>query len=180
MIGFLVAAVIVAALSAYADWRTGHIPNWITLGALVLAPIAHTARAATRGIGAQAALVEGGFSILGVVVCSLIPLFLYRQNALGGGDVKLFAALGGILQPVVGFEAMSYGFFAAALIAPARLAYEGKLLNTLRNVVSLAVNPFLPKAKRREIVPEAMSWFRMGPAIFLGVVVTAFLHWRTP
>ena len=31
-------AIVVAAVGAIYDWRTGHIPNWVTLGPLVAAP----------------------------------------------------------------------------------------------------------------------------------------------
>ena len=40
MIWFLVAAVLVTAVAAWTDWRTGKIPNWLTLGALGCAPVA--------------------------------------------------------------------------------------------------------------------------------------------
>jgi prepilin peptidase CpaA len=60
------------------------------------------------------------------------------------------------------------------------MAYEGKLLRVLGNTLALAVNPLLPKAKRREIPPEQLTWTRMGPAIFVGTAVTAVLHWRQP
>jgi hypothetical protein len=39
-----------------------------------------------------------------------------------------------------------YGFFAAALIAPARLAYEGKLIATVKNASTILVNMFMPKS----------------------------------
>ena len=72
-----------------------------------------------------------------------------------------------------------YGFFAAALIAPVGLAYEGKLFRTLKNALYLSVNPLLSKSRRHEVQPEVMSWFRMGPAVLLGMAFTAYLHWRT-
>jgi prepilin peptidase CpaA len=107
-------------------------------------------------------------------------MMLYSKDAIGGGDVKLFAALGALCRPMIGVEAEMYGFFAAALIAPARLAYDGKLFRTLKNAALLMVNPFLPKDKKHAIEQEMMTWFRMGPAIFVGMVITAFLHWRQP
>jgi len=177
---FLVAAVLAAAVAAWTDWRTGHIPNWLTLGTMGCAPIAHVVLELANHATKQEALIEGSYSVVGGFVCALTPLLLYNWSAIGGGDVKLFIALGTLLQVKTGVEAEMYGFFAAAILAPARLAYDGKLFRTLSNAAFLAANPFLPKARRREIVPEAMSWFRMGPAIFLGTVFTAMLHWRAP
>ena len=178
MSAFLLAAATLAALGAWLDWRSGEIPNWLTLGALGLAPFAHLAYATSLGLTSNEAVMEAGFSGGGAALCALVPLMLYRQNAIGGGDLKLLAALGAILQPRLGVEAEMYAFFSAALVAPARLAYQGKLFVTLKNAVVLLVNPFLPKERRKEIEPETMSWFRFGPAIFFGTALAVFLHWR--
>jgi Flp pilus assembly protein protease CpaA len=40
---FMIAAVVVTAIAAWQDYKTGHIANWLTLGALGLAPLAHFA-----------------------------------------------------------------------------------------------------------------------------------------
>jgi prepilin peptidase CpaA len=178
MSAFLIAAVVIAALAAVFDWRTGEIPNWLTHGALVVAPFAHVAHASVGQAPTVEALQEGGFSLAGALLCALVPLLLFRQNAIGGGDVKVLAAIGAILQPKLGVEAEMYAFFGAAIVAPARLAYEGKLFRTLKNAMVLLVNPFLPKDKRREVEQEAMSWFRFGPAVFVGTALAVALNWR--
>lgn len=178
MIYFLVAAAVIAAIAAASDLRTGEIPNWLTLGALLVAPIAHIAIALARHATGHVALLEGGSSLLGGVLCAVVPGILYRQDAIGGGDLKLLVATGALLQPRLGLEAEMYSFFAAGLIAPAFLAYEGKLFRTMKNAALLTVNPLLPKKKRRPIEPALLTWFRFGPAIFLGTLLTAYLHWR--
>jgi prepilin peptidase CpaA len=175
---FLVAAAVIAAIAAVSDLRTGEIPNWLTLGALLVAPIAHVAVALAAHAAGQAALLEGGSSLLGAIACSVVPALLYRQDAIGGGDLKLLAAVGALLKPYFGLEAEMYSFFAAGLIAPAFLAYEGKLFRTMKNTALLALNPLLPKKKRRQVEPALLTWFRFGPAIFLGTAVEAYLHWR--
>lgn len=172
----LILAVAIALLAAVLDWRKGEIPNWLTLPALVVGPVLHFA--ASLKMGTNAAASEAGISIAGAILCAVVPMLLYRQNAIGGGDVKLFAAIGALCQPMVGIEAEMYGFLAAAVVAPVRLAYEGKLFRTMKNALYVAMNPILPKEKRQEIEPEAMSWFRLGPAIFVGTLLTALLHWR--
>lgn len=178
MQGFLIAALVVTLIAAVADVRSGEIPQWLTGGTVLVGTLAHVIYAAARLPG-SVALAEGGYSILGVIACAFVPLVLYRQDAIGGGDVKLFAAIGALLHPRIGFEAQMYAFFAAGLLAPARLAYEGKLFRTLKNVVLIASNPILPKSRRREIEPTLMTWFRFGPAIFLGTGLAVYLHWRT-
>jgi prepilin peptidase CpaA len=64
------------------------------------------------------------------------------------------------------------------MVAPFWLAYEGKLFRTVSNAAFLLANPMLPKDRRRKLDPETLSWFRMGPAIFLGTLITAYLHLR--
>jgi len=172
-----IVAMAVAALAALFDWRRGEIPNWLTYGALVLGPVLHIVRMLAAKEAVNAALTEGGFSLVGALVCALVPAMLYRQGAIGGGDLKLLAGLGALLQTMMGIEAEMYGFFAAALVAPAVLAYQGKLISTLKNSVAIFANLFLPKAKQRRVEESALSWFRLGPALFFGVALTAYLHW---
>lgn len=178
MIYFLVAAAVISAIAAASDLRTGEIPNWLSLGALLIAPVAHLAFGVAKHMTGHDVMIEGGSSLLGAIMCSVVPAILYRQDAIGGGDLKLLAATGAVLQPRLGLEAEMYSFFAAGLIAPAFLAYEGKLFRTLKNTALLAVNPLLPKKKRRQVEPALLTWFRFGPAIFIGTTITAYLHWR--
>jgi prepilin peptidase CpaA len=66
----------------------------------------------------------------------------------------------------------------AALCAPAKLAYEGKLLKTLGNTVLLVKNVFVPKHKRQEIPREMMAELRFAPSVFVATIVAVILHWR--
>lgn len=173
----LVVAVVIAAIAAVYDVRKGEIPNWLTVPVLLGAPILHFARFAIAHQGMENSLQEAGFSLCGAAVCSVVPLILFRQNAIGGGDVKVLAALGALLQVRVGVEAQMSSFFAGALLAPAMLAYRGRLFGTLKNALAIGANLFLPKTRQRTIEESALSWFKLGPAIFLGTALTAFLYW---
>jgi prepilin peptidase CpaA len=178
---FLAFAIAVAAVGAFYDWRTGHIPDWVTVWPLGIAPLAHLVASLLQGGSPHEAVKAAGFSILGAAACALTPIVLYRASggkAIGGGDLKLLAALGAILRPVAGIEAEFYAFLVAMLIAPARLAYEGKLFRVLGNTVALALNPFLPQHRKRKISPEMMTTMRFGPAIFVGTCGAALTHWR--
>jgi prepilin peptidase CpaA len=107
-------------------------------------------------------------------------MLLYAVGGGRGGDVKLLAAVGAICRTTIGIEAVFYAFLIAAIYAQARLAYEGKLLRTLGNTVAIVVNPFLPKARRRKLSKEAMTWTRLGPSVFAGTVVAVLLNWSLP
>jgi prepilin peptidase CpaA len=161
-----IAAVVVTAIGAITDWRTGTIPNWLTLGAGALAVLVHGWLGGMEGL-----LMSGG----GALVCVAMPYLIFRLGGIGGGDVKMFAAIGAMLGPFDGVEAEFYAVVAGAIFALGRFAWEGKLLRILGNTVFVAFNPILPKKWRRTIAPEQMSSFRLGTAIFVGTALAVAL-----
>ena len=174
---FLIAAVLITAVAALIDWKTGHIPNWLTLGPLAVAPLAH-AIVGMKEQGAAAAGIAFGWSALGAIACGIAPLLIWLANGGGGGDLKLMAALGALMGPLVGLEAETYIFVGATLYSMAWMAYEGKLLRTLANTFILAVNPFLPKDRRKALPEAMMTELRFGPSIFAGTCLATYLNWR--
>jgi prepilin peptidase CpaA len=174
---FLIAAAAVAGIAALTDAKTGHIPNWLTLGALGAALVAHIFAGIAFSHSWRGGLTGLLSSTGGAMVCVLVPAFFYWRGAIGGGDIKLFAAIGALCYPMNGLEAETYAFVAAALIAPAQLAYKGLLFQTLGRSLALVLNPFRKPENRRELPPEVMTWFRLGPSIFVGAAVTVLMHW---
>lgn len=85
------AAILVSGIAAAVDARTGIIPNTLTFPAIALGLLA----------GSPA----------GVVVCATPALLLFARGKLGGGDVKLLAAMGGLLGVERGLlvEALAIG-----------------------------------------------------------------------
>jgi prepilin peptidase CpaA len=149
---------VLSSLAAIADARTGLIPNWFTLPTLATAPLVH---GLIQGPGAL------GFSIAGAIVCGLVPLSLFGLHAIGGGDVKLFAALGALWGVRLGLEAQLLSYMLGALHALCLLAFRGTLLATLRRSFALLATPFLPKSHRKPPPVEAMTPLRLGSAIFV-------------
>ena len=175
MLYFLSFATIITAAAAWLDWRTGHIPNTLTLFGLAAAILGHFILGTMAG-GISVGVEHAGFALAGALGCALVPLFMYWKGAMGGGDVKVFAALGAILHPLAGLEAETYAFVAAMLLAPAKLAWEGTLLRTLGQTLSLIVNPLRKRADRKAVPMEMVTWFRLGPAILLGTAATFAIH----
>ena len=169
----LLFAIAVAAFAAVFDWRSGKIPNLLTVGVLLGAPcvMAYVHRGESPGVYFAASLV-------GAAVCAFVPGLLAVKQIVGMGDVKLFAALGAVLGARIGIEAEFYGFAVAALVGPARLAYEGKLFRSIYDTVLVVARPRGQIAGRRQLIEHLTTRFSMGPAVFVGTAVTAWLHWR--
>jgi prepilin peptidase CpaA len=79
MLWFFGAAIAVVAVAAWIDWQTGNIPNWLTFGVMGLGPVAHVfVTLARTGHRAQAGQ-EGGYAVLGALLCAVIPVFSFRR-----------------------------------------------------------------------------------------------------
>lgn len=164
----VVSAVIVAMVAALLDVRTGKIPNWLTLGALALG-LLERAGLAVLADGPSALPLALLASLAGAALAGAVPLMMFRMRALGGGDVKLFAALGALFGPTLGLEVELLSFVSAAFLAPLYLAWRGILLETVRRSLALVVSLIL----RRRCPPvseAALSWFRLGPAVLAGTL----------
>ena len=165
----LLLATLVCLVAAVSDLRSGRIPNWLTLGGLALGPLAQAALS-HRAYPTMNVALFLGTSLLGVLFSGLVPWLLWKKGALGGGDLKLLLVVGGLLGPMLGLQVQLYAFLIALIIAPAQLAYRGRLLGTLKNTGALLLNPLRPAARRVQLPPAVMSEFRFGPAIFLAAL----------
>jgi len=162
---FAIFAVIIAAVSAVTDARTGKIPNWLTLPVVLIAPIV---RGGLTGAWPMA------LSLLGGLLCAIMPWGLYQMSqhaAIGGGDIKLFAALGTLTGPALGLEIEFASFVLLGAVAITSLTFKGRLWRLLVSTGWIMVNPFLPPRYKRVIASDALTEMRMGPAIFLGAVL---------
>ena len=153
-------ALVLAGISAVTDYRTCHIPNWITLPPLVIGPLIH-------GLvdGMEAAIA----SVVAMLVCGAVPLLMFWRQGMHGGDTKLFIAIAALCGTLVGIESQLLAFVVGAIYAMGRMAWEGKLLSTLGRTFYLGLNPILPKAWRKAPSPELMQKLRLGGAIFAGL-----------
>jgi prepilin peptidase CpaA len=171
----LMPALVVAGLAAAYDWRTGHIPNWLTLGALGLGCLAH-ALLGIGQLGARGVATAALSSLLGLVVVGLVPLLLYRLGSMGGGDVKLLAALGVWCWAVKGIELELYAFVIAALYAGGHLAYRGQLLRSLRGAARLLVSCRSARGSRTAPGLGQLHEMRFAPSVFAATCCVAAME----
>jgi Flp pilus assembly protein protease CpaA len=170
MMPFLISALCISAVAAYTDLRWGLIPNWLTLGGALAGALGQLAHGWQLG-GWRAGLSALGASLAGGVLCALAPAVLFSRGGLGGGDVKLFAALGVCCHPLLGIEAQLYAFVLAAGFVPIQLLRQRRLREAVRRAGHALLQPLLPRARRRALPPAAAHWLRLGPAIFGGTLL---------
>jgi len=144
------------------DVRMRRIPNLLT------------AAMAAIGIG-MAATGASGVSLaaaaLGIVVGFALMLPGHALGATGAGDVKLMAAVGAIVGPVIALKAFLFtgvaGGVIAILVAVRRRRLAATLAATGHMVAAPADTPGLVRSA------GAGSRFAYGPAIAIGSVLAA-------
>ena len=124
---FLIGAVACALAGAICDVRGARIPNWLTYGSLV-------AGLAARSFWGWAG-VKGG--LIGLLAGGGIFFLLYLLGGMGGGDVKLMAAVGtwaGGAQTVVVLIASA---IVGGVLAVGYMIFYARVRMTLLNVLEL-------------------------------------------
>ena len=152
----------ILAFACYGEIRERRIPNWLTLGAIAL------------GVGA--AVIEGGLvgltdSALGLAIAGGLFLPFCLLGVVGGGDMKLMAAVGAIVGWPMVLRVLCDTCIAGGVIAVAIMAWNGILLTTLANVFRIMVG-----------MPRRQSGLRNPPmvpyalAITIGTLVAVFVQ----
>lgn len=118
VISFALLAVVLV-LAGVLDWRTGKVPNWLTYPAI----LAGFALAMVLGLlqlpPHQGGLWDGLSATLLAFLAGLLPMWvIFACGGMGGGDVKLVAAVGAITASIPCLLATAfYGFLIGALMA---------------------------------------------------------------
>ena len=164
----LVLAIVAAATCAAAaiDLRTRRIPNAFTMPLAASGVLLAAAGWGTVGIGA---------ALAGWAVGLLLMLPGYLIGATGGGDVKLFAAVGAFLGPSLMLPALVHTAIAGAVLALSVAAMRGRVAETL-NGTSLLVMTGGKYATALED-PAVRNRFAYAPAIAVGAMLTASRWW---
>jgi prepilin peptidase CpaA len=163
-----IVTVVIGLTAAIIDWRTGKIPNWLTLPALALAPLVHFAALGGPGLA---------FSVFGLLGCGLLPYFLFRMDAMGGGDVKLLAALGAWNGLALGGEILLVALLLATAQAVVTLVRRKRFLFVARQSWQVLANVFLPASRRRSVPHESMTAVPLGPAICAASILVIVGAW---
>jgi len=114
-----------AAVAGFSDWRSRRIPNWLTVGGLVLGVVVSCL--AEGWSGAKSSLLGAALG-LGL----LLPFVISRS--LGAGDWKLIGALGAFLGPAHLLAVLFATLLVAGVMALALVIWKRRLGETLRNI----------------------------------------------
>lgn len=122
------------ALSAYSDITKKKIPNFITLPVILWGLLTYTI------FDGLAGLKFSGFGFLVGLAVFLIPFIL---GGMGGGDVKLMAAIGALKGWRFVLYTTVFTGLAGGIIVTLILIKERKLLVTLKRVLAIILKPIL-------------------------------------
>jgi prepilin peptidase CpaA len=146
------------------DIRTRRIPNPIT------------AAMAGVGFGLAASGVSGitlGAALLGFVVGLLVMLPGHVLGATGAGDVKLMAAVGSLVGPVVVVKAFLFTALAGGVLAVIVALRRQRLGATFAGTARLIAAPTDARSEFKAATPS--SRFAYGPAIAVGSIIAALV-----
>ena len=173
----VVIALGVTAVAAGFDMASAKIPNPITFGGIVAGFVLNVwAGFAIAGAGGAAR--SFGLSALGMFLSAFIPLVFFFRGEIGGGDVKLMAAIGAFLGPVLGFQVLAYTYAVTLALLPLRIMSKGRGRIFVQSLKVGATNLFRARAERLPAVPFRLPPMIMGPSIFVGFALCAWLNWR--
>jgi prepilin peptidase CpaA len=110
------------------DLRTRRIPNALTFSAALAGLLFHVVTSGTAG-----AQVAAGGWVVGLLL--LLPFFVL--GGMGGGDVKLVAALGAWLGPSQTFWLAIYANLAGGALALCLVLSRGYLRQAFSNIVAI-------------------------------------------
>jgi prepilin peptidase CpaA len=156
----LVAGVLAATVI---DLRTRRIPNLLT------------AAMAAIGIGLAAAGVGGaslGAAALGIVMGCGLMLPGHMLGATGTGDVKLMAAVGAIVGPLLVLKAFLFTGLAGGVLAIAVAVRRRRLSTTLAGTGRMIASGEVQKEIQ---LAAPSSRFAYGPAIAIGSVLAVLV-----
>ena len=161
--------VIVAAATAAAaiiDLRTHRVPNAFTLPLAAAGVLMGALGWGTAGVGGAL----GGWAI-GLLL--MLPGYLI--GATGGGDVKLFAAIGAFLGPWLIAAALVHTAIAGAALALLVAVSRGRFRETLNGTMLLVATRGQYAAALEH--PAIRNRFAYAPAIAAGTVLAATQWW---
>ncbi|MHC4140329.1 MAG: A24 family peptidase [Planctomycetota bacterium] len=177
----LVLCFLVCGVGAWIDVASRRIPNLLTYPAILVGlAINVLLPPLLEIIGAEVAVVWSGATgftdgMLGFGLCAAIGIISFMARGLGGGDVKLLAAVGAML----GFHAVVAVLFntllVAAVIGLVNWALHGTLLARMQVVAGNLLIAAVTRGGLAKVYPFRRTESPFGLALLIGLTLAQFV-----
>lgn len=145
--------------TAVTDFVYKKIYNFITLPAIALGLIGNSVFGGWDGLK---------FSLLGLLIGSGVFFLIFIFGGMGGGDVKLMAAIGALMGSPFIVGAVFYSILVGGLLAIILMIWKGTLWSSLKNIFRSLYTSLVPGLERVPLKPENSLPVPYGMAIVLG------------
>lgn len=181
---FLASLVAILAVCAYVDWRRTVIPKWLTLPLLGLGVLVSLVRGGWLGAEERAlwflptgnvylGLADGFlFALVGFIVGFGMIFAMWILGTCGGGDVKLFAALGTWLGPIYSI----YVLAASLVVLLVEVVFKLVALRLSGKSILKAMEKER-KQRAAKTPPKTPEKFRITYSFPVAVATLAVLLW---
>lgn len=126
--------IVLITSSAYLDLRSKRIPNYLTLTGIILGIIINIYSNGRQGLV---------FSLFGTFIGLLMLLIPFILGGMGGGDVKLMAAIGALKGWRFVLLTTIYSGLVGGIIIIIIIIKQKKLLITLKRVLAIILKPLM-------------------------------------
>lgn len=158
-------------IAFYLDVRYHKIPNWLSMGGILIGFIYHGISDGLSGIV---------FSLLGVCAGGGIMLFLYLFKGVAAGDVKLFAAIGAITGVQFTLYGLMYSVLLAGLIGVIIIIFRKDLIMRVYYGIIRFFSAIFKKDMKdlEQYKKQEAVRFPFMYAVLPGMIITTFYYFQ--
>ena len=161
----LTAAVLLALVAGWTDYKRRRIPNWLTVPGLVVGISLNATASGWSGLK---------FSLLGAGLGLLLLLPFVLLRSLGAGDWKMAGALGAFVGASVLLDLLLGSVFVAGLMALALVIYKRRVRQTLRNIGRLLVSLLTFRSPGSEVSLDNPQSLKVPYGVALALTVVGY------
>lgn len=173
---------VVCAAAAWLDVATRRIPNRLTYPAILIGVLVNSLLPTVLdSLGFQVAVIWSGATgfqdgLLGLAICGLVGIISFIARGLGGGDVKLVAALGAMLGLGAVVGVLINALLIAGLIGILNWAVRGTLVPRMQVLAGNMLAAIFTRQGLKDVYPFGRSEAPFGLALLLGLILAQFVE----
>lgn len=175
----------VVAGAALFDVATRRVPNLLTYPALLLGlglnlvlgtVLSFTGpKVALLWLGSSVSTGGASDAFFGFALCAVIGIVSFMARGLGGGDVKLLAAVGAMLGLDAMVPVLFNTLFIAAVIGVANLAFRGELMARAQGLMINVLTYIVTQGRDRNIYPFRKTEAPFVLSLLLAMALSQFV-----